>query len=139
MTAQEKDPQAAEEVPAEPAARPRRRYNLLIVVVTVAVVGFGNMAYTNYVQHSSEDRTDNRYERLLADQARREQQIRDDRDKAAAATRAQGLRFFCEWVGKQIDPNLEPVTTPRGQQLLTANRQFYERIGCGPAPRAPKE
>lgn len=138
MTGLDKDQQPAEPA-AEPSAEstvelvavPRHgRYNLLVVIVTVAVMGVAGLAYTNYVQH----RSDTRYRHLLADQARREQAIRDERDKAAATARATGLKLFCEWVRAQIDPELGPPTTGRGEKILAANRLFYTKIGCGKAP-----
>lgn len=111
----------------------RRAYALAMVglvgaLFVVAVVV--NAAYTRHVQQQA----DGRYARLLMEQAAREKAIRDERDRTAAATRAAGLKLFCAWIGAQIDPDLEPVTTPRGAQLLAANRRFYKQIGCKGKP-----
>lgn len=97
----------------------RKRYSRFQFLLVVFVLVFGNVAYTNYVQHNSDAKH------------RQEQRARDAATKVA---RQQGLALFCAWLYPQVDPKLGEPTTKRGVNILNANRVLYEKIGCGKAP-----
>lgn len=104
----------------------RSYYSILQVAILFVVISLLGIGYTGYVQRQA----DARYERLLAEQAKREKQIRDERDRAAAIAREQGLKFFCSWLYVQIDPKLGAPTTVRGERVIAANTELYNQIGC---------
>lgn len=131
--------------PTQPTPRPSilgpRYYGLHLLLVFIVLAG-GGYVYTNYsAKHLASEQAkiredaDRKAAALKADAERKAAAVKAEADRAAAAQRAQALRFFCDWVGSHIDPDLEPPTTPRGEQTLASDRLFYKRIGCGKVPR----
>jgi hypothetical protein len=85
----------------------RTWYSLLVILVGAVALGFANAAYTNYVQHQSEQRF------------RRAVEISQQR--------------WCDLLNSLDHPEV-PSTTERGKQIQQQIHDLRLGLGCGVTP-----